>query len=57
MTPRHAAAGSTHVVVAGETLGIIAAHYKVTVPALEKANHITDARKLQVGQKLVIPSA
>lgn len=46
-----------HAVAAGETLGSIAAQYKVTVSALEKANHITDVRKLQVGQKLVIPAS
>jgi putative chitinase len=46
-----------HVVVKGETLSSIAAHYKVTVSALEKANHITDERKLKVGQKLSIPGA
>ena len=55
--PAHAAtAGTTHVVAAGETLGSIAAKYKVTVAALKKANHVTDERKLPVGQKLVIPS-
>jgi len=48
--------GHHHLVVKGETLSSIAAHYKVTVPALEKVNHITDARKLRIGQDLVIPS-
>jgi hypothetical protein len=47
--------GRQHIVVKGETLSSIAAHYKVKVAALEKINHITDDRKLQVGQKLVIP--
>ncbi len=45
-----------HMVVKGETLSSIAAHYKVKVAALEKLNHITDDRKLQVGQKLIIPT-
>jgi phosphomevalonate kinase len=60
----HAAASPTpgarqgeHVVAKGETLSSIAAQYKVTVSALEKTNHITDERKLKVGQKLVIPGA
>ncbi len=47
--------GREHVVLSGETLDSIAHHYRVRVTALERANHITDARKLQVGQKLVIP--
>lgn len=50
------AAKTTHVVTEGETLGSIAKHYKVTAPALEKANHIADARKLRIGQKLAIPA-
>jgi len=49
--------GRQHVVVKGETLSSIAARYKVKVAALEKLNHITDDRKLQVGQKLAIPTA
>jgi LysM repeat protein len=44
-----------HVVAKGETLSAIAARYKVTVAALKEANHISDERKLRVGQKLVIP--
>jgi LysM repeat protein len=50
------AQGRQHVVVKGETLDSIAIHYKVKVAALQKLNHITDARKLRVGQKLVIPA-
>jgi len=45
-----------HVVASGETLGSIAEHHHVTLTALKTANHITDERKLRVGQKLVIPS-
>ena len=48
--------GREHIVAKGETLGSIAVHYKVKVATLEKVNHITDDRKLQVGQKLVIPA-
>ncbi len=59
-TPRAApvapvAQGREHIVVSGETLDSIAHHYKVRVATLERVNHITDARKLQVGQKLMIP--
>jgi len=46
-----------HTVEKGETLSSIATHYKVTVSALERVNHITDERKLQIGQKLLIPSS
>jgi len=49
--------GREHVVAKGDTLSSIAAHYKVKVAGLEKINHITDDRKLQVGQKLVIPAS
>jgi LysM repeat protein len=49
--------GREHTVVKGETLSSIAVHYKVKVATLEKVNHITDDRKLQVGQKIEIPSA
>jgi hypothetical protein len=49
--------GREHIIAKGETLSAIAVRYKVTVAALEKVNHITDDRKLQVGQKLMIPGA
>ncbi|MEZ5276414.1 MAG: LysM peptidoglycan-binding domain-containing protein [Opitutaceae bacterium] len=39
----------------GDTIGEIARNYDVTVKELMAANQITDARKLRVGQKLVIP--
>jgi LysM repeat protein len=48
-------AGTTHVVQAGDTLASLAARYHVSVASLETANHISDPRKLQVGQTLVIP--
>jgi LysM repeat protein len=48
--------GRHHIVVKGETLSSIAAHYKVRVATLEKVNHITDATKLRIGQKLAIPA-
>lgn len=51
-----AATGSgTHAVASGETLGGIAVKNHVTVSALKTANHITDERKLRVGQVLTIP--
>jgi murein DD-endopeptidase MepM/ murein hydrolase activator NlpD len=46
-----------HVVVRGETLGGLAARYKVTVAALAAANRLTERAVLKVGQRLVIPAA
>ncbi|HEX4085806.1 MAG TPA: LysM domain-containing protein [Chthoniobacteraceae bacterium] len=48
-------AGPVHIVSKGETLTAIAKRYKVTVPDILKVNKITDARKLQIGQTLVLP--
>jgi hypothetical protein len=53
--PSAVPAGKTHVVASGETLSSIATHYGVTVAALERLNHIQDARKLRSGQTLVLP--
>jgi nucleoid-associated protein YgaU len=50
-------AGTTHIVAKGETLTSISKRYKVSVDSLTKANHIAKGTTLQVGQKLVIPSA
>jgi nucleoid-associated protein YgaU len=49
------AGSGTHVVAKGETLSSIAAQYRVKVSAIERINRITNDRRLQVGQKLVIP--
>jgi LysM repeat protein len=51
-----APSGTVHVVTKGETLTAIAKRYKVTVPDILKVNKITDARKLQIGQTLFLPS-
>jgi len=45
----------THVVASGETIAGIASRYQVSAASIETANHITDPRKLQVGQTLIIP--
>jgi LysM repeat protein len=52
----HAVAGNTHVVARGETLTSIAKMHSVTVSELQKANHIENDRKLQIGQTLIIPT-
>ena len=47
--------GETYVVAKGDNPFSIAKKFKVTQDALMKANNIDDPRKLQIGQKLVIP--
>jgi murein DD-endopeptidase MepM/ murein hydrolase activator NlpD len=48
----------THVVASGDTLGGIAARYKVTVAALVAANRLANEKvTLKLGQRLVIPAA
>ena len=56
-THEMAAPIATHVVAKGETLGVIAGRYGVTVAALKAANHVEDERKLRAGQTLTIPHA
>lgn len=46
-----------HIVAKGETLISIAKHNKVSVAEILKVNKIEDARKLQIGQTLTIPSS
>jgi peptidoglycan DL-endopeptidase LytF len=47
--------GQTYVVAKGDNPYSIAKRFNVTQDALMKANKIDDPRKLQIGQKLVIP--
>jgi micrococcal nuclease len=44
-----------YVVQAGDTLSAIAKQYGVTVETLQEANAISDPRRLQIGQELIIP--
>lgn len=54
--PAKAATSSiTHVVKAGETLGVIAKKYQVKVGEIATANNIADPTKIRVGQTLKIP--
>jgi LysM repeat protein len=55
--PARAANGevATHTVANGESLGVIARRYGVSVGELAAANSITDPSKVRVGQQLVIP--
>jgi LysM repeat protein len=55
-SPTPTVEAATYAVKAGDTLSSIAAENKSSVDAIAKANNLTDPDKLQVGQKLVIPS-
>jgi len=44
-----------HRVQRGETLGHIASRYGTTVTAIRAANNYVDPRRLQIGQRLIIP--
>ena len=50
-------ANSVHVVAKGETLTSLARRYKVSVNSLAKTNDLAKEGTLQIGQRLVIPSA
>ena len=56
-TTASSAAGGTYEVKAGDTVGKIAHQYGVSVSAMLKANNLDlqSARRLRIGQKLVIP--
>lgn len=56
-TPSLAAGPSVHVVASGETLLVIAARYGVTLDTLMRANGLSNANQLSVGQKLIVPPA
>lgn len=49
--------GRTYTVKPGDNPGQIARQFGVSVEALMRANNITDARALRVGQQLTIPAA
>lgn len=46
---------TTHVVQAGETLGVISQRYDVAVEDIAAANDITNVNAISVGQELIIP--
>jgi LysM repeat protein len=49
-------AGKFYVVQRGDSPAAIARKFKVSYPELLKANNIEDPKKLQIGQKLIIPT-
>jgi LysM repeat protein len=53
---KNADAGKVYVVVKGDNPVTIAKKFKVPYDDLVALNHIDDPRKLQIGQKLLIPS-
>ncbi|HEY8693189.1 MAG TPA: LysM peptidoglycan-binding domain-containing protein [Chloroflexota bacterium] len=54
--PHLATEAAVYTVKSGDTLSSIAADNKSSVDAIVQANNLTDPDKLQVGQKLAIPS-
>ena len=56
-SPTPTIAGTVYTVKEGDSLSAIAAQNNTTIDAIVKANDLTDPDKLQVGQKLIIPSA
>ena len=55
-TPAKSDASKTYVVAKGENPAAIARKMKVPYDDLMAANHIDDPHKLQIGQKLIIPT-
>jgi LysM repeat protein len=53
----HPPGTNTHTVARGETLTSIAKMHNVSLSELQKANHIENDRKLQIGQTIIIPTA
>lgn len=47
--------GRTHTVGQGETLGVIAKRYGVTVAQIQAANNLANPDRIYIGQKLIIP--
>jgi LasA protease len=54
--PELRTADEQYSVQAGDTLGTIAAKYRITAPMILQANQISDPNLLEVGQELVIPA-
>jgi murein DD-endopeptidase MepM/ murein hydrolase activator NlpD len=49
--------GATHTLRPGDTVWVLAKHYKVSVEAIMAANKISDPHRLTTGEQLVIPGA
>ena len=46
----------THLVVAGESLSVIAQKYGVSIDAIVEANGLKSANQVFIGQRLIIPA-
>lgn len=55
--PTPTPAEAVYTVKQGDTLSAIASENKSSIDAISKANNLTDADKIQVGQKLIIPAS
>src|SRR5581483_27256 len=55
--PTLAAANTSYIVQAGDTLYSIALKFNTTIEAIQQANNLTNPNTLAVGQRLLIPSA
>jgi len=51
------ASAATYTLKAGDTLGVVAHRFGVSVSSLASANHIKDPNRVYAGEKLVIPGA
>jgi membrane-bound lytic murein transglycosylase D len=54
--PEHRVSFMEHVIASGETLSHVARRYGVTVAALTSANARVDPRRLQIGQRITVPT-
>ena len=54
-SPKPEIKSGSHIVKSGETLGILAQHYGVSLTELKTANQLRSAHRIYVGQRLVIP--
>lgn len=52
-----AGTSATHIVVSGETLAEVAAHYGTSVAALVEANQLSNPNLIRIGQELLIPGS
>jgi LysM repeat protein len=51
------ASSNVHIVVKGDSLDKIAKTHNTTIAELQKLNKITDPKKLQIGQQIMLPAA
>ena len=47
--------GNVHIIVKGDSLDKIAKMHNTTIAELQRINKITDPKKLQIGQQIILP--